>query len=105
MIPYAPASLDNTQPGHSLTRRVNETDARVAIPASDWKFATCDAGANALPGTPDPASICLRGGFDLKYLYELVYVAKDPKVMGVGPAALRTPRASSAARPWTAPAR
>lgn len=89
MIPYAPASLDNTQPGYSLTRRVNETGARVAIPASDWKFATCDASANAFPGKPDPASICLRGGFDPKYLYELVYVAKDPKVMGVGLAALR----------------
>lgn len=35
MIPYAPASLDNTLPGYSLTRRLNETDPRVAIPASD----------------------------------------------------------------------
>lgn len=87
MVPYAPASLDNTQPGYSLTRRVNETDARIAIPASDWKFAKCDA--NPFPGTADPASICLRGGFDPQYLYELVYVAKDPKVMGVGLAALR----------------
>ncbi|MDT6963639.1 alpha/beta hydrolase domain-containing protein [Cupriavidus sp. SZY C1] len=88
MIPYAPASLDNTQPGYSLTRRQNETDARVAIPAADWKFAKCDASA-PFPGTADPASICLRGGFDPQYLYELVYVAKDPKVMGVGLAALR----------------
>ncbi|MFS8977735.1 alpha/beta hydrolase domain-containing protein [Cupriavidus necator] len=88
MVPYAPASLDNTQPGYSLTRRINETDARIAIPASDWKFARCD-GANPFPGTADPASICLRGGFDPQYLYELVYVAKDPKVMGVGLAALR----------------
>jgi len=88
MIPYAPASLDNTQPGYSLTRRQNETDARVAIPAADWKFAKCD-GSVPFPGTADPASICLRGGFDPQYLYELVYVAKDPKVMGVGLAALR----------------
>lgn len=88
MLPYAPASLDNTQPGYSLTRRINETDPRVAIPASDWKFARCDAG-NPFPGTADPASVCLRGGFDPQYLYELVYVAKDPKVMGVGLAALR----------------
>lgn len=88
MLPYAPASLDNTQPGYSLTRRANETDPRVAIAPSDWKFAKCD-GANPFPGTADPASVCLRGGFDPKYLYELVYVAKDPKVMGVGLAALR----------------
>ena len=80
----APASLDNTQPGYSLTRRANETDARVTIPASEWKFATCDTGTNAFPGTPSPTSVCLKGGFDPAYLYELVYVAKDPKVMGVG---------------------
>ncbi|PZP94760.1 MAG: hypothetical protein DI587_24640 [Variovorax paradoxus] len=88
MIPYAPASLDNTLPGYSLTRRVNEADARQLIPASDWKFADCSA-ANAFPGTPDGSKVCLKGGFDPKYLYELVYVAKDPKVMGVGLAALR----------------
>jgi hypothetical protein len=89
MIPYAPATLDNTQPGFSLTRRINQTDPMVTIPASDWKFANCDAAGNAFPGTPDPARICLKGGFDPKYLYELVYVAKDPLVMGVGLAALR----------------
>lgn len=89
MIPYAPASLDNTQPGYSLTRRRNETDPREPVPAADWKFAACDTAANPFPGTPNPASVCLRGGFDPQYLYELVYVAKDPKVMGVGLAALR----------------
>ncbi|GKS90919.1 hypothetical protein AVTE2539_16160 [Acidovorax sp. SUPP2539] len=89
MVPYEPANLDNTQPGYSLTRRRNETDAREPVPAGQWKFATCDAAANPFPGTPNPASVCLQGGFDPQYLYELVYVAKDPKVMGVGLAALR----------------
>lgn len=88
MIPYAPASLDNTLPGYSLTRRINETDARQLIPASAWKFADCSA-TNPFPGTADGGKVCLQGGFDPKYLYELVYVAKDPKVMGVGLAALR----------------
>ena len=89
MIPYEPASLDNTQAGYSLTRRINETDARQTVPAGDWKFASCDAAANPFPGTPAATSVCLKGGFDPQYLYELVYVAKDPKVMGVGLAALR----------------
>jgi hypothetical protein len=31
MIPYAPASLDNTQPGYSLTKRIRETDPRITI--------------------------------------------------------------------------
>jgi hypothetical protein len=87
-LPYAPASLDNTQPGYALTRRINETDARELIPATDWKFAKCDA-ATAFPGTPDPANICLKAGFDARYMYEVLYVAKDPKVMGLGFAAVR----------------
>lgn len=89
MIPYAPASMDNTLAGYSLTRRVNETDQRIAIPPSEWKFANCDAGANAFPGTADPARVCLKGGFQPNMLYEITYVAKDPRVMGVGLAALR----------------
>jgi hypothetical protein len=88
MVPYAPASMDNTLPGYSLTRRVNETDARELIPASDWKFAKCDA-TTVFPGTPDPANVCLKGGFDARYMYEVLYVAKDPKVMGLGFAAVR----------------
>lgn len=88
MVPYAPASLDNTQPGYALTRRINESDLREPIPAADWKFAKCDA-SNAFPGVADPASICVKGGFDARYMYEIVYVAKDPKVMGLGFAAVR----------------
>ncbi|WP_280156136.1 alpha/beta hydrolase domain-containing protein [Piscinibacter sp. XHJ-5] len=89
MIPYAPASLDNTLPGYSLTRRVKETDPRILVPAADWKFADCNTTSNPFPGTPDGTKVCLKGGFDPSYLYEVVYVAKDPKVMGVGLAALR----------------
>ena len=88
MLPYAPAGLDNTLPGYTLTRRINEDDAREFIPASDWKFAKCDA-STAFPGTPDGANVCLKNGFDGRYFYELVYVAKDPKVMGLGFAAVR----------------
>ncbi|NWK47207.1 alpha/beta hydrolase domain-containing protein [Ralstonia pickettii] len=88
MVPYAPASLDNTQPGYVLTRRINESDPRQLIPATDWKFAQCSS-AVPFPGTPDPANICVKGGWDPQYLYELVYVAKDPKVMGLGLAAVR----------------
>jgi hypothetical protein len=89
MMPYLPATLDNTQAGFSLTVRTNETDPRVPVPASDWKFAKCDSAANPFPGTPDPATICVRGGFQANKLYELIYQAKDPIVMGLGLAALR----------------
>jgi hypothetical protein len=88
MQPYAPASLDNTLPGYTLTRRINEDDPREFIPPSNWKFAKCDATTPFL-GTPDGAKVCLKNGFDARYFYELVYVAKDPKVMGLGFAAVR----------------
>ncbi|MDP9600370.1 UNVERIFIED_ORG: hypothetical protein J2W38_000140 [Variovorax paradoxus] len=88
MQAYATASLDNAKPGYVLTRRINEGDARQLIPASDWKFAKCSA-ATPFPGTPDETNVCLKDKWDPAYLYELVYVAKDPKVMGLGLAALR----------------
>lgn len=88
MQAYPTASLDNTKPGYVLTRRINEGDARQLIPASEWKFAKCSA-ATPFPGTPDETSVCLKDKWDPAYLYELVYVAKDPKVMGLGLAALR----------------
>ena len=89
MIPYPPASLDNTLPGYSLTKRIRETDPRITVAPADWKFADCDTASHPFPGTPDGTKVCLKGGFDPSYLYELVYVAKDPKVMGLGLAALR----------------
>lgn len=89
MRPYAPATIDNTQPGFSLTKRINETDPRMPVPARDWTFANCDTADNPFPGKTDPARICVRGGFAPDYMYELVYIAKDPLVLGVGLAALR----------------
>ncbi len=72
-----------------LAHAAHQRDRRARfLPPSDWKFANCDA-TTPFPGTADGTKICLNGGFDPKYLYELVYVAKDPKVMGVGLAALR----------------
>ena len=88
MMPYEPVSLDNT--GASLTRRVKQTDPHIFILNSDWKFARCNTTNNPFPGKPDSKTICLKGGFDPNYLYELVYTAKDPKVMGLGLAAVRT---------------
>jgi hypothetical protein len=89
MIPYAPLDMDNSGPGYSLTKRINETDQRIQIPAGDWKFASSNMTDNVFPGKPDPEKISLKGGFDPKYIYELIYTAKDPKVMGIGLAALR----------------
>jgi hypothetical protein len=87
-----PASLNTAQASTSLISAVSETPAGnktgvVVIPSTDFAFADCRTVP--FPGTPDPTRLCLRGGFDPALLYQLVYVAKDPFVLGVGEAAMR----------------
>jgi hypothetical protein len=87
---YAPVTLDTTRA--TLTYRTGETiDGRTSgdgtVAPADWAFADCRTVP--FPGTPDPSRICLRQGFDPARLYELVYTAKDPLVLGVGFAATR----------------
>ena len=60
---------------------------RTRSPRADWAFADCRRAP--LPGTPDPPRICLKDGFRAGRIYELVYTAKDPLVLGVGLAATR----------------
>jgi hypothetical protein len=80
-----PASLDTSKA--TLTRRTSESGKIVPMSSADWAFADC--GSVPFPGKPDSQKICLKGGFNPAYLYELVYVAKDPKVFGIGFAATR----------------
>jgi hypothetical protein len=88
--PYLPADL--AEPGAVMTMFTSETrsgaqQGRQTIARSDWAFANCDK--TPFPGTPDPARVCLRGGFRSDRAYQLVYTAKDPLVLGVGLAATR----------------
>jgi hypothetical protein len=90
-LPYRPATLDTRQA--SLSTHMSETmDGKVSgeaqIPASDWAWAKCTAD-HPFPGTPDPTQICLKSGFDPKLLYQVVFTAKDPLVLGIGFAAFR----------------
>lgn len=82
---YETVSLDNT--GLVLTKRVHETDQRIRIPNSDWAFSDCSTVP--FPGTPSTTRISLKDGFDPNYIYELVYTAKNPLVLGLGFAAIR----------------
>ncbi|SFB89062.1 alpha/beta hydrolase domain-containing protein [Spirosoma endophyticum] len=82
---YETVSLDNT--GLVLTRRVHEADERMPVPNSDWAFADCTTVP--FPGTPSTTKISLKDGFDPNYIYELVYTAKNPLVLGLGFASIR----------------
>ena len=90
-VPYKPMSLD-TRLAKLVSRGAEgmrgEVFDEVTIAPSDWAWAKCDA-ANPFPGTPDPTQICLKSGFDAKRLYQVVFTAQDPYVLGVGFAAWR----------------
>jgi Alpha/beta hydrolase domain len=75
-LSYPAATLDKTQA--TLTHRVHLNDAPQVIPASGWDY-------NA-----DGTAISLAGGnFVANDIYEFAYTAKDPKVNGLGFAAVR----------------
>ena len=87
---YPPVTLDTAKA--SLTYHTSETVTGATagvgtIASSDWAFADCRT--QPFPGTPDPSRICLKTGFDGARVYELVYTAKDPRVLGIGLAATR----------------
>ena len=83
--PYEPVSLDHTKA--TLTRRARETDPREPIPHTDWAFADCST--TPFPGRPSPEMICLKNLFDTNQIYELIYTAKNPSVLGIGYASIR----------------
>jgi len=41
------------------------------------------------PGVPSTTKVCLKGDFDTNHIYELLYTAKNPMVLGLGFAATR----------------
>jgi hypothetical protein len=91
-LPYLPANQDTTLA--TLVSRDGETmDGKALgekpIASSDWKF--CGGGTfdAPVPLTNIPVDICLKNGFDPTKLYQVVYTAKDPYVLGVGFAAWR----------------
>jgi hypothetical protein len=88
--PYPPADLeqhDARLTWHTRENYSGEQDAGTPVPRSDWAFANCDSAP--WPGTPDPTRLCLKDGFQRGRLYELVYMARDPLVLGTGLAATR----------------
>lgn len=80
-----PVTLDTARA--RLFYQIGDTAPRVAVAPRDWRFADCRRVP--FPGTPDPRRLCLRDGFDASRAYTLVYRGKDPKVLGLGFAAVR----------------
>ena len=64
-------------PANVLTVRDSAEGSRRTIPRDQWQF------------TEDGKAVRLAAGFEPKKIYEVVYRAQDPPVVGVGPAAVR----------------
>ncbi len=68
-----------------LTVRDHADGPREPIGRDRWRFAREQGGL----AVPDATSLWLDGGFAPGRLYELVYTARDPRVVGLGLAAIR----------------
>ena len=77
--------LDPNDPLNRLTQRSGRLETRFVIARDQWRF--------AIPGakgpTEDRTHILLEGGFKPEFIYELVYRAANPRIVGLGLAAIR----------------
>jgi hypothetical protein len=82
-IPYPvsdPQSSENV-----LTVRDSVEGPRQVIPRDRWMFARMEGGETI----PDATRVYLASGFQPHKIYEVVYRANNPTVIGLGPAAVR----------------
>ncbi|MGE0222264.1 MAG: alpha/beta hydrolase domain-containing protein [Acetobacteraceae bacterium] len=90
---YPTASLDTRDA--VFTRRRYPYDTPEVIPPDQWCFAVEQVGLGAETKVPERAlvpsdwHIHYPAGFQPGWIYELVYTARDPKVMGLGHVAVR----------------
>ncbi len=75
--PAASTSTDEA----TLTMRAYETDDRIVIPADQWSFARIDESGQEVASNKH---LLYPDGFRSGWIYELVYTAQDPEVMGLG---------------------
>ncbi|MBS0644805.1 MAG: hypothetical protein JSS43_33475 [Proteobacteria bacterium] len=78
-----------------LTRRRFPYDEKEVVPQSEWCFGQKIAGAAAESAggetalVPSDTFIHYPAGFQVGWIYELLYTARDPKLMGLGHVAVR----------------
>lgn len=80
-------AADTSPAASTLTVRDGVSGARSAIAPDRWAFGTCPTGAASL--VRDDTNICLFDGFRPDRLYELIYPARNPIVMGLAYAVTR----------------
>jgi hypothetical protein len=83
--PYEAADTDTAR--STLTVQSWSGAPRITIPPNRWAFGTCPGGPATL--VPSTTNVCLFDGFEARKIYELVYPAKNPIVMGLAFAVTR----------------
>jgi len=75
----------------SLTVREKSYGTRIPVPVSEWEFASCAKASPTGKKTIKPSSkeLCLPSGFKPGHIYEFIYPAKNPLVLGLGFAVVR----------------
>jgi hypothetical protein len=84
---YPTADLNTAHSTLTVRDTVSDTGPMTPIPADQWAFGTCPGGQASL--VANDSNICLFGGFKPDRLYQLIYPAKNPIVMGLGYAVTR----------------
>ena len=76
---------DENDPANVLTVRSDPIGPRTIVSRGDWRFAR-DSGGTVVR---DPRSVYMASGFVPGRIYEVVYRARNPVVVGAGLAAIR----------------
>ena len=76
---------DPSDPANVMTVRDAVDGQRRVIPRDQWQFARLENGQIV----EDLTRAYLEGGFEPHKIYDIIYKAQDPPVIGLGPAAIR----------------
>jgi hypothetical protein len=82
-IAYAVA--DPRSPDNVLTVRDSVEGPRRIVPRDQWSFSRSEGSAQVV----DATRVSLKTKFEPNKIYEVVYTAENPPVVGLGPAAIR----------------
>lgn len=77
---------DPADPAHVMTVRDSVDGPRRVIPRDRWRFARRTESGDIVA---DSGRVFLEGGFEPHKIYDIVYTAENPPLVGVGPAAVR----------------
>ena len=79
------AVVDPDSPDNVMTVRDSVDGPRRIVPRNQWGFARADAGKSVA----DQTRVYMAAKFEPGRIYEVVYTAENPPIVGLGPAAIR----------------